>query len=76
MRGLRESPELRRGLGFTTVLALTVVAANLVSPILIQLIFDHGFDGGFRPTYVYGICGVALVLVVVAYLAGRAPGGA
>lgn len=73
-RGLRESPELRRGLRFTLVLSLTVVGANLLSPILIQKIFDHGFAGGFRPAYVYGICGVALVLVVVAYIAARAAG--
>lgn len=73
-RGLRESPELRRGLAFTLILALTVVAANLVSPILIQLIIDHGFDGGFRPTFVYGICGIAMALVVIAYVAGRLSG--
>jgi ATP-binding cassette subfamily B protein len=70
-RGLRESPELRRGLGFTVVLAITVTVANLVTPTLVQLIFDHGFDGGFRPRFVYGICAAAFVLVVVAYLAGR-----
>ena len=33
-RGLRESPELRRGIGFTLILALVVTIANLVSPIL------------------------------------------
>jgi ATP-binding cassette, subfamily B, bacterial len=70
-RGLRESPELRRGLGFTVVLAITVTVANLVTPTLVQLIFDHGFDGGFRPRFVYGICAGAFVLVVVAYVAGR-----
>ncbi len=70
-RGLRESPELRRGLGFTLVLAITVTVANLVTPILVQQIFDHGFDGGFRPRFVYGICAAAFVLVVVAYAAGR-----
>ena len=42
-RGLRESPELRVGLGFTAVLALTVTVANLITPILVQQIFDHGF---------------------------------
>ncbi len=73
-RGLRESPELRTGLRFTLVLSLTVVAANLVSPILIQKIFDKGFEGGFRPTYVYGICTAAFVLVVVAYVAARVAG--
>jgi ATP-binding cassette, subfamily B, bacterial len=68
---LRDSPDLRRGLGFKVVLAITVTVANLVTPTLVQLIFDHGFDGGFRPRFVYGICAAAFVLVVVAYLAGR-----
>jgi ATP-binding cassette subfamily B protein len=70
-RGLRESPELRKGIGFTALLALTVTVANLITPILVQQIFDHGFEGGFRPRFVYGICAGAFVLVVVAYLAGR-----
>ena len=43
-----------------------------MTPILIQQIFDHGFDGGFRPAFVFGICGVSLALVGMAYLAGRA----
>jgi putative ABC transport system ATP-binding protein len=71
-RGLRESPELRRGIGFTLILALVVTVANLVSPILVQQIFDHGFEGGFRPGFVYGICGLAAIAVISSYLAGRA----
>ena len=70
-RGLRESPELRVGLTFTAVLALTVTVANLITPILVQQIFDHGFEGGFRPTFVYGVCTASFVLIAVAYLAGR-----
>ena len=70
--GLRVSPALRTGLGFTVVVSLAATVANLVTPILIQQIFDNGFDGGFRPAFVFGICGVALVLVGVTYLAGRA----
>jgi ATP-binding cassette, subfamily B, bacterial len=73
-RGLRESPELRRGLGFTALLAIAVTVANLVSPILVQLIFDHGFEGGFRPGYVSAICAAAFALVVIAYLGSRASG--
>ena len=70
-RGLARSPELRRGLGFTVILAITVTVANLTTPILVQQIFDHGFVGGFRPGFVYTICVSALALMVVAYLAGR-----
>ena len=49
VRGLRESPELRKGLGFTVIVSLAATAATLVTPVLIQQIFDHGFDGGFHP---------------------------
>jgi ATP-binding cassette subfamily B protein len=70
-RGLRESPELRVGLGFTAVLALAVTVANLITPILVQQIFDHGFEGGFRPRFVYSVCAAALVIIAIAYLSGR-----
>ncbi|MEX0990604.1 MAG: ABC transporter ATP-binding protein [Actinomycetota bacterium] len=73
-RGLRESPELRRGLWFTVVLSLAVTIANLVSPVLLQTIFDRGFDGGFHPGFVFGLCAAALGLVVVAYLGSRSAG--
>jgi ATP-binding cassette, subfamily B, bacterial len=73
-RGLRESPELRTGLGFTLILSFAVIVATLVVPILIQVIFDHGFDGGFRAGFVYSICAIALVLVTGSYVAGRAAG--
>jgi ATP-binding cassette, subfamily B, bacterial len=70
-RGLHESPELRKGLGLTVVISLGVTASTLITPVLVQQIFDHGFDGGFRPTYVYTLCAAALALVVMAYLASR-----
>ena len=72
LRGLRESPELRKGLGFTVVLSLLVTAANLVIPVLVQQIIDHGFQGGFRPAFVYGLCAAATGLVAIVYFAGRA----
>jgi putative ABC transport system ATP-binding protein len=73
-RGLRESPELARGLWFTVALSVAVTVANLVSPTLLQTIFDQGFDGGFRPAFVFGLCAAALGLVVVAYLCSRLAG--
>lgn len=45
-RGLRESPELRRGLGVTVVFALLSAVARLVLPVLIQQTLDGGFDEG------------------------------
>jgi ATP-binding cassette, subfamily B, bacterial len=71
-RGLKESPELRRGLGFTVIVSLGVTVTSLVTPILIQKIFDDGFDPAFRPTYVYSLCAAALALVVLAFAAARA----
>ena len=73
-RGVRESPELRRGLGFTVVVSLGVTVTSLVTPVLIQKIFDNGFTGGFRPVYVYSICFAAIVLVLVAFMAAREAG--
>jgi ATP-binding cassette, subfamily B, bacterial len=73
-RGLRESPELRTGLAFTAVISLAATAASLVVPILIQQIFDHGFTDGFDPSFVFTICGLALALLIGAYLAGRVAG--
>lgn len=71
--GLRESPELRKGLGFTVVVSLGVTVATLVTPVLIQQIFDHGFTGGvFHAAFVFRICVIALFLVVLTYVAGRA----
>ena len=72
VRGLRESPALRTGLGFTVIVSLAAAVANLVAPFLIQQIFDHGFRGGFRPGFVFGICGASFVLVAGTYVAGRA----
>ena len=72
VQGLRESPALRRGLGFTVVISLGQTVVVLLVPILIQQIFDHGFEGGFRPAFVYRLCAIAAALVVAAYLAARA----
>jgi ATP-binding cassette, subfamily B, bacterial len=71
-RGLRESPELRRGLALTVIISLAATASALVAPILIQQIFDHGFEGGeLRTDFVLRVCATSFVLVVLTYLAGR-----
>jgi putative ABC transport system ATP-binding protein len=71
VQGLRISPALRRGLGFTVVISLGQTVVVLLVPILIQQIFDHGFDGGFRPRFVFSLCTVAGALVIAAYVAAR-----
>jgi ATP-binding cassette, subfamily B, bacterial len=72
-RGVLESPELRRGLGLTVIVSLGVTVVSLVTPVLIQMVFDHGFSP-FRAKYIAAICSVALVLVVVAFIAAREAG--
>ena len=72
VRGLRISPELRRGLGLTIVISLAVAVAGLVPPVLVQQIFDHGFRDGFRPGFVLGLCGISAAVVAATYVASRA----
>lgn len=69
--GLRESPDLLRSLLQTTALSLAAAVGYLIVPLLVQQVLDNGFRGGFRPTYVFGMCGAAFVLVIGAYVAGR-----
>jgi ATP-binding cassette subfamily B protein len=73
-RGIRESPELRAGLAFTVIISLGVVVAHLTTPVLIQLVFDHGFDGGFRPVYVGSACAAAFALVALTFVTSRSAG--
>src|SRR5687767_13642322 len=73
-RGVRESPELRKGLGFTLIVSLGITVVSLVTPVLVQQVFDHGFTPAFKPRFVFGICALAFVLVIVAFLAARSAG--
>jgi ATP-binding cassette, subfamily B, bacterial len=72
-RGLRETPELRAGLGYTVGLAMALTAVRVLIPVLVQQILDRGLVGpqGFRPRFVYSACVIAAVLVVFVYFAGR-----
>ena len=70
---MHESPELRRGLWLTVVVSLGVTAVSLVTPVLIQKVFDNGFEP-LDPRYVYRLCGAALLLVVIAFWAARTAG--
>jgi ATP-binding cassette, subfamily B, bacterial len=72
-RGLRVTPELRRGLGATVALAIVTAAGKLAVPVLIQQILDRGvLDGGFRPGFVYPACGAGAAAIVGLYFASRA----
>jgi len=72
-RGVGESTELRRGLGMTVVVSLGVTVVSLVTPILLQKVFDHGLDP-FNAEYTYTICAIGFALVVVAFVAARVAG--
>jgi len=72
-RGVGESTELRRGLGMTVVVSLGVTVVSLVTPILLQKVFDHGLDP-FNAEYTYTICAIGFALVVVAFVAARIAG--
>ncbi len=69
-RGLALSPELRRGLPGTLVLALVATAGRVVVPIAIQQILDGGVaEGNIDMAFVLQMCLLALVAVVVTALA-------
>jgi ATP-binding cassette subfamily B protein len=73
-RGVRESPELRRGFGYTLGLAVLVAAARVMLPIMIQQIIDKGLGGpnGFDAGFVISVtCAVAAITIAL-YFAARA----
>jgi ATP-binding cassette subfamily B protein len=76
-RALARTPVLKRGLGYTIVLAAAAAAGRLAIPVLIQQAIDRGLrgSGGYRLTFVFAACLVALAVVsctgVVAAWAGR-----
>jgi ATP-binding cassette subfamily B protein len=69
--GLRMSPELRRGIGLTVVASLAAAGGALLVPVVLQQVFDHGFRGGFRPRFVFGLSAFATALIALSYLAER-----
>ncbi len=67
-RAVRESPELRRGLGVTVVFALLSALARLVLPILVQQTLDGGFtEGAVDVGFVFRATLAAGALIVVIY---------
>src|SRR3954454_15968407 len=48
-RGMRLSPEFRRGIGVTLLLTLVATAGRVVVPIAIQQIIDHGLRSSGKP---------------------------
>jgi putative ABC transport system ATP-binding protein len=71
-RGLKESPELRRGAFYTVLLALAGAVGTLLVPVLTQQVIDRGLLHGFSSIFVYAACGVAAAIIAGVYLSGRA----
>ncbi len=73
-RGLEQSPELLRGFRVSAAMALFGAVGRLVIPVLIQQILDRGLLGpdGYRPGFVYTAAAVAVAVVILVALVGRA----
>ena len=69
-RGLRQLPELRKGLLYTVGLALAITAGRILVPVLVQLTLDRGLSP-FRPRFVYTACAIGTVIVALVYFGGR-----
>jgi len=65
-RGLSLSPELRRGLPGTLLLALVATAGRVIVPVAVQQIIDGGFiEGGVDMVFVLRMTAVALGAVAI-----------
>src|SRR5436309_3138466 len=47
-RGLRESPDLRAGLGYTVALGIAMTAGRVVVPVLVQQALQRGLVAAYR----------------------------
>jgi putative ABC transport system ATP-binding protein len=66
-RGLELSPELRRGLAVTLLLAALTTAGRVVVPLAVQQVTDHGLlaEGGPDTALVWRYVGLSAIAVVV-----------
>ncbi|MDP3712225.1 MAG: ABC transporter ATP-binding protein [Mycobacteriales bacterium] len=69
--GLRLTPEFRRGLGVTLLLALLATGGRVVVPVAVQQTIDHGLlaEGGPDLGLVRLACGLALLAVLLTAVA-------
>lgn len=68
-RGMRHSPELREGLGFTAVLALLAAVGQVVVPVAVQQAIDRGLADDTPSGFVVTLGVLAVLAVVVTGLA-------
>lgn len=65
-RGAAASPDLRRGLRFTVLMAVVGAIGRITIPVLVQQILDRGVRGpnGFDGGFVVGACAAGAVVVI------------
>ena len=70
--GIAHAPALGKGLGFTFALALFGAAGRVTIPVVMQLAIDNGLaPEEVRVSYIFKLCAVAAVVVVVAAVSQR-----
>ena len=70
-RGIRLSPELKEGMGWTLVLALIASLGQVVVPVVVQRTIDNGLNGPGGPDVSYAV-EMGLVAAVAIAIAGWA----
>ncbi|GAB3668351.1 ABC transporter ATP-binding protein [Actinocorallia lasiicapitis] len=71
-RGLRLTPEFRKGIGVTLLLAIIATAGRVVVPIAVQQTIDHGLNGPSGPdlAFVRNAVLACAAAVAVTFVAG------
>ena len=71
-RGIRTTPELRRGIGVTLLLAFIGAGGRVVVPILIQQSIDRGIDNANVDVGIVAVFGaIGIVCVIISSLSQR-----
>src|SRR4051794_31794814 len=73
-RAIGVTPELKSGLTVTVLMAVAGAAGRITIPVLIQQIIDKGISGpeGFRPSFVLGAAGAAVLVILCVGVLTRA----
>jgi ATP-binding cassette subfamily B protein len=72
-RGLAITPQLKKGLGFSVLMAMMSALGKLTIPLLVRLAIDRGLTGdeGVRLGYIFTACLGTLVLIFLVFLVSR-----
>jgi ATP-binding cassette subfamily B protein len=72
-RGLAITPQLRKGLGFSVLMAMMSAVGKLTIPLLVRLAVDRGLTGGegVRLGYIFVACLGTVGLIFLVFLVSR-----